>query len=98
MELSLHANRGVFGTETKKITSNLVLGMGFVTGRYYDLVPVLNSGVMFFKFEKCVSPRPGIDKWKVGLESLALVVLCPNENYTIGHIGRSDGVVHLRLP
>jgi len=79
VELSLHANRGVFGTETKKITSNLVLGMGFVTGRYYDLVPVLNSGVMFFKFEKCVSPRPGINKWKATLEDRTVwfIYVCP---------------------
>lgn len=41
--------------------------MGFVTARYYDLVPVLNSGVMFLTLEKGVSPRAGVDKWKVSL-------------------------------
>ncbi|KAF8416323.1 endo-1,3-beta-glucanase Engl1 [Terfezia claveryi] len=79
VELSLYANHGTFGAETKKITSNLVLGMGFVTARYYDLVPVLNSGVMFLQLEKGVSPRPGVDKWKATLEDRTVwfIYLCP---------------------
>lgn len=65
VELNLHANAGAYGTQTKKITSNLVLGMGFVTGTYFDLTPVLHSGVMYLNLERATSSRPNLEKWKV---------------------------------
>ena len=65
VELSLYASSAAQRSGSKRILSNLVLGMGFVTATYFDLVPVLTSGVMFLTLEKGVAGRIGVDKWKV---------------------------------
>ncbi|KAK6537484.1 hypothetical protein TWF694_011669 [Orbilia ellipsospora] len=57
---------------SKRLNSFLVQGMGFVTGRYRDLVPKINSGVLIRSFSYSgtlsnngVAPR---QKWTVTLE------------------------------
>ncbi|KAF8471887.1 endo-1,3(4)-beta-glucanase [Kalaharituber pfeilii] len=85
VDLSLHANIGSNGTSTKKIVSHLVLGMGFVTARYYDLRPVIHSGVMFRGLERATSPRAGVDKWRVTLQdsNVWLIYICPEGRPTL---------------
>jgi endo-1,3(4)-beta-glucanase len=80
VELNLHVNRQQYGDATKKIMSNLVQGMGFVTARYYDLVPVIGSGVFFRSVTPVAAPRGGVQKWRVILEDgkTWLIYVCPN--------------------
>ncbi|KAI5781408.1 endo-1,3(4)-beta-glucanase [Geopyxis carbonaria] len=79
VDLNLHANRGQYGDATKKIQFPLVQGMGFVTARYTDLVPVLGSGVLFRTVTAVTAPRDGLQKWRVLLEDgkTWLLYACP---------------------
>lgn len=53
--------------------------MGFVTGRYYDLVPIISSGVIYRKVEAVTAPRSGLQKWRLTLEdnSIWFLYACP---------------------
>jgi endo-1,3(4)-beta-glucanase len=68
VNLNLHANRSKYGDSTNKIAFPLVQGMGFVSARYYNLVPVLASGIMFRSIAPMPAPRAGMQKWIVVLE------------------------------
>ncbi|KAI9790440.1 MAG: hypothetical protein M1816_005104 [Peltula sp. TS41687] len=46
----------------------LVQGMGFVTGIYTDVRPVIESGIRFRSITKVAGPRAGISKYKIVLE------------------------------
>ncbi|OJD21817.1 hypothetical protein ACJ73_06842 [Blastomyces percursus] len=63
-EITLRPNRD----SDSNITFPLVQGMGYVTGVYTNLQPVIQSGVFFRQLESVPSPKPGIFKYKVALE------------------------------
>ena len=50
------------------ITFPMVQGMGFMTALYMNLMPSLQSAVMFRTMTQVASPRPGISKFRVLLE------------------------------
>lgn len=53
---------------SQQITFPVVQGMGYVTGVYNDLQPVIKTGVFFRKVVSAGSPKPGIFKYQVALE------------------------------
>ncbi|KAJ5758847.1 hypothetical protein N7520_006003 [Penicillium odoratum] len=52
----------------RSITFPVVQGMGYITGVYKDLQPLIESGVFFRKVVNAGSPKPGIFKYQVILE------------------------------
>ncbi|OJJ75131.1 hypothetical protein ASPBRDRAFT_53082 [Aspergillus brasiliensis CBS 101740] len=52
---------------SQRITIPLVQGMGFVTGMYNNLQPLIQSSVFFNKVVTAASPRIGIYKYQVSL-------------------------------
>ncbi|KAJ6016287.1 hypothetical protein N7540_010878 [Penicillium herquei] len=52
----------------QSITFPVVQGMGYVTGVYNDLQPLIESGVFIRKVVSAGSPKPGIFKYQVLLE------------------------------
>lgn len=52
----------------QSITFPVVQGMGYVTGVYNNMQPLIESGVFFRKVVSAGSPKPGIFKYKVALE------------------------------
>ena len=52
----------------EKITFPLLQGMGFVTGRYSNLQPAIQSSVFFRAFTPKGSPKPGVFKYQLTLE------------------------------
>lgn len=52
----------------QKIVFPVVQGMGYVTGIYTNLQPVIESGVFFRNVVSAGSPRQGIYKYRVALE------------------------------
>lgn len=50
------------------MTFPMVQGMGFVTALYENLMPSIQSAVMFRTMTQVVSPRPGISKYRIVLE------------------------------
>lgn len=56
------------GGSAQSITFPVVQGMGFVTGVYSDLQPLVESGVFFRKVVNSGSPKPGIFKYQLFLE------------------------------
>lgn len=52
----------------QSITFPVVQGMGYVTGVYSNMQPLIESGVFFRKVVSAGSPKPGIFKYKVALE------------------------------
>ncbi|PUU81649.1 endo-1,3(4)-beta-glucanase, partial [Tuber borchii] len=67
VNLNLHANTDRYGPVGHKITFPLVQGMGFVTGRYDQLTPVISSSFEFVEIEAFPGPYGGAQKWKLGL-------------------------------
>ena len=53
---------------TQSITYPVVQGMGFITGVYDNLQPLIESGVFFRKVVNAGSPKPGIFKYQATLE------------------------------
>lgn len=53
---------------SQQITFPVVQGMGYVTGVYNDLQPIIETGVFFRKVVSAGSPKPGIFKYQVALE------------------------------
>ncbi|OOQ88259.1 endo-1,3-beta-glucanase Engl1 [Penicillium brasilianum] len=56
------------GGSAQSITFPVVQGMGYVTGVYSDLQPLVESGVFFRKVVNAGSPKPGIFKYQLFLE------------------------------
>ncbi|KAJ5586876.1 uncharacterized protein N7459_002641 [Penicillium hispanicum] len=56
------------GGSAQTITYPVVQGMGYVTGVYNGLQPLIESGVFFRKVVSAVSPKSGIFKYQVTLE------------------------------
>ena len=52
----------------QQITFPVVQGMGYVTGVYQDLQPIIESGIFFSKVVSAGSPKPGVFKYRVALE------------------------------
>lgn len=65
---SAHAVLQRSGGSAQNITFPVVQGMGYVTGVYNDLQPLIESGVFFRKVVSAGSPKPGIFKYQVALE------------------------------
>jgi endo-1,3(4)-beta-glucanase len=65
--------------ENQRLTANLVQGMGFVTARYYNLTPILSSGVFFRSVTSEYALRGGLQKWRITLEDgkIWLLYVCP---------------------
>ena len=63
------------------ITLPLVQGMGFVTARYKNLRPVIQSTVTFSTLVKASGPRPGIFKYRIPLNDgkTWLIYLVPDD-------------------
>ncbi|KAL1970652.1 hypothetical protein VTN77DRAFT_4296 [Rasamsonia byssochlamydoides] len=53
---------------SQSITFPIVQGMGYVTGVYSGLQPIIQSSVFFQKVVSAGSPRPGVFKYRVTLE------------------------------
>ena len=62
--LNMHPRSGA----PAAITFPLVQGMGFVTGNYKGVRPVLQSGVRFRSLTRSTGPRAGIVKYRIVLE------------------------------
>jgi endo-1,3(4)-beta-glucanase len=56
------------GGSSQSITYPVVQGMGYVTGVYSDLQPLVESGIFFRKVVNSGSPKPGIFKYQLFLE------------------------------
>ncbi|RAL00394.1 endo-1,3-beta-glucanase Engl1 [Aspergillus ibericus CBS 121593] len=56
-----------YSGSSQRITIPLVQGMGFVTGMYTNLQPLIQSSVFFSKVVTASSPRIGIYKYKITL-------------------------------
>ncbi|PUU78372.1 endo-1,3(4)-beta-glucanase [Tuber borchii] len=67
VNLNLHANTDRYGPVGHKITFPLVQGIGFVTGRYDQLTPIISSSFEFVEIEAFPGPYGGAQKWKLGL-------------------------------
>ncbi|KAG0136433.1 endo-1,3(4)-beta-glucanase [Tuber indicum] len=67
VNLNLHANTNKYGPIGHKITFPLVQGMGFITGRYDQLTPIISSYSEFVKIEALSGPYNGTQKWRLGL-------------------------------
>lgn len=65
---SAHAVLQRSSGSAQNITFPVVQGMGYVTGLYNNLQPVIESGVFFRKVVSAGSPKPGIFKYQVALE------------------------------
>ncbi|KAJ5678778.1 hypothetical protein N7462_007022 [Penicillium macrosclerotiorum] len=65
---SAHAVLKRSGGSAQRITFPIVQGMGYVTGLYNDLQPVIESGVFFRQVVSAGSPKPGIFKYQLLLE------------------------------
>lgn len=68
VNLNLYQDKGRYGSDTNKLVAPLVQGMGFVTGRYYRLTPIITSGVLFLSVTRQPNPRGVVQKWKAVLE------------------------------
>lgn len=64
---SVNVNLKPSAQSTSGITFPLVQGMGFVTGVYKNLLPVVRTSVFFDTFTKAPSPKSGVFKYKVKL-------------------------------
>ncbi|WP_431308924.1 hypothetical protein, partial [Halalkalibacter flavus] len=53
---------------TKQLIFPVVQGMGYVTGVYSNLQPLIQSSVFFRSVVSAGSPKPGIYKYRVTLE------------------------------
>ena len=63
--LNFHVGPG----QAPGITFPLVQGMGFVSGIYKGLKPLIQSSVLFRSFQRISpSPQPGMAKYKIVLE------------------------------
>ena len=82
----------------QSISFPVVQGMGYVTGVYTDLQPVLQTGVLFQKVVSAGSPKPGIFKYRAHLEdgSIWLVYASPNDGRDPGF--RLESHTDLRGP
>lgn len=65
---SVNANLLPKTGSTSKLSFPLVQGMGFVTGIYSSLTPLIRSGVFFRNVVFVGSPSPGIFKYRITLE------------------------------
>ena len=65
---SAHAVLKRSGGSAQEIRFPVVQGMGYVTGVYNDLQPIIESGVFFRKVVNAGSPKPGIFKYVATLE------------------------------
>lgn len=65
----------------QNITFPLVQGMGFTTGIYTDLQPLVQTGVLYQKVVSAGSPKPGIFKYRAYLEdgNMWLIYAIPND-------------------
>ena len=63
------------GGSAQSITFPIVQGMGYVTGVYNDLQPLIESGVFFRQVVNAGSPKAGIFKYQVTLEDETLWLL-----------------------
>lgn len=78
---SAHAVLRRSGGSVQEIRFPVVQGMGYVTGVYTDLEPVVESGVFFRNVVNAGSPKPGIFKYVATLEDDTTWVLyaAPND-------------------
>lgn len=65
---SAHAVLKRSGGSAQSITYPVVQGMGYVTGVYSDLQPLIESGIFFRKVVDAGCPKPGIFKYQLFLE------------------------------
>lgn len=65
---SAHAVLRRSGGSVQEIRFPVVQGMGYVTGVYTDLQPVIESGIFFRQVVNAGSPKPGIYKYVATLE------------------------------
>jgi endo-1,3(4)-beta-glucanase len=65
---SAHAVLKRSGGSAQEIRFPVVQGMGYVTGVYNDLQPLIESGVFFREVVNAGSPKPGIYKYVITLE------------------------------
>ena len=65
---SVNANLQPHTGSNSSIRFPLVQGMGFVTGVYRNLQPVIQSGVFFANIVANGSPRAGVFKYRIALE------------------------------
>ncbi|KAJ5763696.1 hypothetical protein N7533_002377 [Penicillium manginii] len=65
---SAHAVLKRSAGSAQSITFPVVQGMGYITGIYNRLQPLIESGVFFRKVVSAGSPKPGIFKYQVDLE------------------------------
>lgn len=77
---SAHAILSPSAGSNQSITFPVVQGMGYVTGVYNDLQPLIESGVFFRKVVSAGSPKPGIYKYQVALEDDTHWVLYASPN------------------
>ncbi|RAK81074.1 glucan endo-1,3-beta-D-glucosidase [Aspergillus fijiensis CBS 313.89] len=66
---------------SQRLTVPLVQGMGFVTGLYTNLQPLIQTGVFFRQVVTAASPRIGIFKYKATMEdgSIWLIYAVPQD-------------------
>ncbi|KAJ6119375.1 hypothetical protein N7523_003655 [Penicillium sp. IBT 18751x] len=72
---SAHAVLRRSGGSVQEIRFPVVQGMGYVTGVYTDLQPVIESGVFFRQVVNAGSPKPGIYKYVATLEDDTIWIL-----------------------
>lgn len=70
----------------KNIQFPVVQGMGFVTGIYTDLQPLVQTSVLYQKVVSAGSPKPGIFKYRVYLEDGRMWLV-----YATPHDGKDPG-------
>ncbi|KAJ5139672.1 hypothetical protein N7448_003080 [Penicillium atrosanguineum] len=78
---SAHAVLRRSGGSVQEIRFPVVQGMGYVTGVYTDLQPVIESGVFFRNVVNAGSPKPGIYKYVATLEDETnwIIYAAPND-------------------
>jgi endo-1,3(4)-beta-glucanase len=73
IKLNLLVDPGV--PNNQKLTLPLVQGTGFVTGLYYNLTPVFQSGVFFKTVSRLSTCAPGVTKYRITLEDNRVWIL-----------------------
>lgn len=68
LEFSVNVHLQPSAGSSSMLTMPVVQGMGFVTGRYTNLQPALQSSVFFRNVAAAGEPKPGVFKYRVTLE------------------------------
>jgi endo-1,3(4)-beta-glucanase len=81
--MSANINLSPGASSSSSITFPLVQGMGFVTGLYNNLQPVIQSSVFFNSVEAAGSPQPGLFKYRLALDdgTVWLLYAAPSDGF-----------------